>query len=169
MGFYKRKYCKLSQISKGIGQFWQDDRGFTLLEMIVVLFTVSIILMLPTISIKKSPEQMEAELFIHRIASEVLKAQNQCIMYGQQMEIYIPAQGNYVRISLNSKRRYIYAPKGVTVKTNRDNPTKTFQAYSGHVTNINRINFVTPWGKYSLRIQLGGGRYNLYKDEVRLP
>lgn len=140
------------------------DDGFTLLEMVIVLFVVSIILTLPTINLKHNPEKMEAEFYIHRVGSEIIKAQNRCIMYDQSLTVEPTFNKRFVCIQSGGVKTYLKTPPQVKVTTNKENHRKIFERRSGKVTNIHPLNFSTPWGKYSLLIQLGSGRYRIAKE-----
>lgn len=140
-----------------------DDSGFTLLEMIIVLFVVSMILMIPTIQMKQSPEKVETELYVQRLASEILRAHNQCVLFNRLFTIDTPSNGRYLAIGLDGRKKYIRAPAHVTITTDRGHSRKIFDRGSGHVTNIRPINIRTSGATYSLRIQLGSGRYTIVK------
>lgn len=138
----------------------KSERGFTFVEMLIVLF---IVMCLSAIVVKyslKAAETRELELFFTQIQLDI-----------QYIQTYSMHHGEYISMKFeNSSKRYIIKkdiftelferpfPKGVEVIPSSSSIYTIIYNYNGNVMTPGTVYFKTPQGTKKVVITLGRGR-----------
>lgn len=151
---------------KRVDNFLRDDSGFTLLEMIIVLMMISILMSFPVLLAPIQPKSLIVESYIHDIGTEVLRAQNEALLYDKYIVLEVKTGQNLIIFKGEQENKIYRAPDELRLSYNkfRSNGSWQIKKGTGSISNINRISFLTDWGRYELYFSLVGGRY-----EIRYP
>ena len=145
-----------------------DEKGFTLLETILVLMITSSLLLFPVLLIENVTESVQIDLFFRELTSKITNMQSYAILHDQTTDIQFNPEENTIKfriVDANVQNDILnetwelddtyYCLKGKTTKT------FGFKRGTGNITKSNRISFHTTQGEYELIYLMGSGRFEI--------
>lgn len=151
----------------------QKEAGFTLIETLVTIIVVSLLLLLPVLSIKNITEDIQVNLFFRELTSNITMMQNHAILTGEQMKVeFIPREN---LICFNSKAggndsahplyREMHLQEGLYEFVGDEYAQVFFYEYTGTISTRNGWTKLidTPKGRYKVVFWLGSGRFEIQK------
>ena len=143
-----------------------NERGFTLLESIVVLFIVVLALWLPSIRTREIHHALEEEWFFNELDSRLQTMQTLAIVSGNRSIVTIYPTGKLISYQNSSQEmgspllRTMHLPKNIHFFAGN---VQSYH-YSGTTGNVSApltIRFLANNKRRDLTIQLGSGRHLL--------
>lgn len=147
----------------------QKNRGFTLIEMLIVLGIMSFLLLLTPLISAVDTEEIAFRFFLEDFLSQLENAQNYAVVTGKGVKIsavevrkgkseitFLTETGSTAFID-----RKLEAPEGVSLAQNKDFWIKRDSGY----TTVNSFIFLNGQYRTSVKIQLGSGRYHIEKTK----
>ncbi|SDH49992.1 competence protein ComGD [Alteribacillus persepolensis] len=140
------------------------NKGYTLIEMLVVLLIVTVAISIPLLSFQSYSDQREIDYFLDTLAEDLQYAQQYA--YARQKYVYVTTTENhyYIRDThLNVdplKQRKI--PKGITFEGTLALHDVAYNA-NGNIRKPGTVLINTPKANYKLVFQLGKGRFYIEK------
>ncbi|MFD2446043.1 competence type IV pilus minor pilin ComGD [Bacillus sp. CGMCC 1.16607] len=142
------------------------DKGFTLIETLIVLSIVAIISLGSFVLIKPQKELIANHLFLTQFQSDLYVAQQYAIAHQIEVTVKIIPERNYYYIHERYDAKYIVERYYL--------PTITFGPGSlpfmfkflpdGNVSHFGSLNFKIGSKSYKLTIQLGKGRFYIVES-----
>lgn len=136
------------------------NKGFTLLESLVVLVIVSIFLLVPTLSIGSLQKQTEEALFFARFERYIAATQQAAIARQTQTRmLYYDTYFRFVGYAYNSGQIDLAIPESIQCK---ERPKSVvFSAISGNYSDLRLVHFVLPEKQMEIKyqFQMGSGKY----------
>lgn len=153
-----------------------SEAGFTLIEMMLTLFVVSLLLFMPVLSIEKITESIQIDLFFRELSSNITLMQNHAILTGEKMVIEFSPKNNLIRFSNDSViedtihplYREMHLKEGVCAFTGNGYGKVVFYGNTGNISASNAwsTHFQTSKGIYKLVFWLGSGRFEIQKIQI---
>lgn len=151
---------------KNAGQFVWREKGFTLIESLIVLSTISILLSFTFVNFSPIMERKVMPQFFDQLANDVLFAQQYAISTKQSVTIvFSPEHNMYIVQSPNENKILIQRKykKDIQINT-RINGAILRYNQSGNLTNPGRYGIsYKAKENYSIIFQLGYGRFYVEK------
>lgn len=146
-----------------------NESGFVLLELVVVLVIVSLMLIIPTLSIDKMIEKTQVDTFFQELTSNITLMQNHTILNNEETEVrfYKGSTGDIIDFKVKG-----YTNHPLNREMVIDNKFYTFNASftsfgfkkeTGNITKTGHVSFDTSQGRYYLYYWLGRGRFEIRK------
>lgn len=144
----------------------KDERGVTLIEMLVVLAIVTLTLRLPVIQVGQMQKSVQEEWFFNELDSRFQTMQMLAIVSGSPSTIAtLPNHrqfqfNNYSVSAEHPLNQYMILPEHVSfIGTNSQG--FYFKGHTGNVSSAMTIRLLVNERRRDLTIQLGSGRYLL--------
>lgn len=140
-----------------------NKKGFTLLEMILVLSIVSLVMMtLRLIPAKDWQASMEARLYFEQLRAELEQAQQLALTTGYQTVIYFDPSRNCVWLRPSSpyvENTQLFTPEPWQLMT----PLRLNYLPTGRVGTFSQVNYrnIQTGEVLSITYQLGAGRFEV--------
>lgn len=142
---------------------FETNRGYTLLESLLVLLVVSFLILLPVLKGQALQEKNEESLFFKSFERSLVRSQTAAILHYQICRVQAQVGQEVIDLSLVDGRgikirEILQVPKSVTILTNT---TVTFKAGSGNIQKIVSFKFQRKWHNQLIHYQfyLGSGRF----------
>ncbi|WP_423188789.1 competence type IV pilus minor pilin ComGD [Alkalibacterium sp. f15] len=142
----------------------KQDKGFTLIEVLLVLSLVSLLATFPVLHFAQIKKETETQLFFESLRSSITLIQSEAIVNNHWTMMEVRPTNRLIRFRVtgagNSKHpsnHILYLPESISVVgIMRD---YSFSSGSGNLGNINVIHFNTIHGRVSVSFQMGSGRF----------
>lgn len=150
-----------------ISKVSNEEGFFTLIEGIIVLIIVAIIIGLPSVKLSKLNTQIDSDIFINQLASEITLLQQNAILNGEMTVLEVEPSQNQFRLSVMQNK---HSSLNKTMKVPKDMKLYggykrfSFRPYSGNITQVDRIRLSNASKTYEIVFQIGSGRF--YVREV---
>lgn len=140
-----------------------NAKGYTLLELIIVIMMLSIIILIVVPSFTSISEAHEVEHFLEQLQNDLYFAQATALSRGKPVMLdFQPSRSRYqVRMSNQAILSRDY-PTHFTVEKGSMDTRVEFNA-NGNIRFIGTMFIETQRGKYKLTFQLGKGRFDVTK------
>lgn len=145
-----------------------EEKGFTLLETLLVLMITSSLLLFSVLSIKNVTETIQIDLFFRELTSKITNMQTHAILHDQTTDIQFYPQNNVIKfrvVDANAQNEFLketweldnpyYRLSGTSIKE------FAFKKGSGNITKSDRIYIHTTKGEYELVYLMGSGRFEI--------
>lgn len=141
-----------------------SEKGFTLIEIVVVSFVAMIILSFPVLSFKRVQEQAEIDLFLEQLVSSLTLIQNQAILNNDWTEVEISPEYRRFRFRVIGDRNHrvnhtLELPESVSLTGGIKR--KRFLSGSGNLGDYSPIHLYTANGRYEIDYKFGSGRFEI--------
>ncbi|OJF94302.1 competence type IV pilus minor pilin ComGD [Alkalibacterium sp. 20] len=142
----------------------KQDKGFTLIEVLLVLSLVSLLATFPVVHFTQIKKETETQLFFESLRSSITLIQSEAIVNHHWTKMEVRPTNRLIRFRVtgadNTKHpanHILYLPESISlVGTTKD---YSFSSGSGNLGNINVIYFNTIHGRVSVSFQMGSGRF----------
>lgn len=139
-----------------------DNKGFTLIESLLVLFILSLLLLIPPTVASSYKNRIQEELFLYEVRNQISFMQNYAVVTGELTSFRTFPENDLISFRPNYDyqhpyRQNVYAPETVSI----EKPGKEikFNRKSGYNNRPKRIVFNFEKEKVELVFQMGGGKY----------
>ncbi|WP_190279503.1 competence type IV pilus minor pilin ComGD [Ornithinibacillus gellani] len=133
-----------------------NEKGFTLIEMLLVLVIWSIIVLLGAPLVSSIIEQQEEKHFFNQLESDILYVQNMTIGTGEYMRMHMHETKYDIIDRESGKRITRQLPDGWKIQV-RVSPVISFSSF-GVIKNPGSFTITTKNKKYSVVFRFGKGR-----------
>lgn len=151
----------------------EREAGFTLIETLITLLIVSLLMLMPVLSIDKMTESIQIDLFFRELTSNITLMQNHAILTGEQMVIEFIPKSNVIRFKsdavLNENDHPLYREmhlqEGLYEFSSDWYGQVVFYGNTGNISSRGgwTTYFETSKGLYKLVFWLGSGRFEIQK------
>lgn len=151
----------------------QNEAGFTLIETLLTLLVVSLLMLLPVLSIEKISKNIQIDLFLRELTSNITLMQNHAILTGEQMVIEFIPRDNLIRFKKDSGNsgtthalyREMHLQEGLYEFSGDGYGQVAFCGYTGNISARQgwTTHIQTSKGIYKLVFWLGSGRFEIQK------
>lgn len=152
----------------------KQEAGFTLVETVLMLLVISLITVIPVLSVDKMIESAEIELFFQELSSNITLMQNHAILNNEATKVHFIQQNDREFIDFQvvqktnhplNKRMLVDSPyyhfRG---KGSKD---FYFSKGTGNISGSSSFSFWTTKGDYRFTYWLGSGRFEIKKISSR--
>lgn len=149
----------------------ENEDGFTLLEILLVLMIVSMLVLFPVIKMKDTIETIQIDLFFRELTAKITQYQTHAMLSGQDVEIRFMPITQEIYFSRREEgtvtllEEEIWKLDSLYYEITKG-PAKRigFKEYTGNITNAGFIPFKTVEGRYRLYHQMGSGRFDIREE-----
>lgn len=151
----------------------QKEAGFTLIETLITLLIVSLLMLMPVLSIEKITESIQIDLFFRELSSNITLMQNHAILTGEKMVIEFVPRDNLIRFKEDTGNlgtthplyREMILQEGLYELNGNYYGQVAFFEYTGNISSKNgwTTHIKTSKGLYKLVFWLGSGRFEIQK------
>lgn len=138
--------------------------GYTLIELLLVLFVVTSFVLLPTLAIDSWQTKLNRNLFYDRVEKNILHTQQLAITTMKSSKIQTYRKEQIIEFDVAgepSSRKTLKLPSGVSLKMN--NCTIRFNGVTGNMGSFNSGNKLVfqdqELGQVTYQFQMGSGRF----------
>lgn len=142
----------------------KQDKGFTLIEVLLVLSLVSMLAMFPVMQFTQMRKETETQIFFESLRSGITLIQSEAIMNHQWTNMEIQPANRLIRFRVTGAgneghpaNHILYLPESMSLVGGFKE--YLFSSGSGNLGNINEINFNTIHGRVTVSFQMGSGRF----------
>ncbi len=145
----------------------KNESGFVLIELTVVLLIVSIMILIPTLSIDKMIESTQVDSFFQELSANVTLMQNHAILNDEatQVQFYKGSKGDVIDFKVIGSSEHPLNRKMVLDSEHYSLSTSLadfrFLKGTGNISKSGTVNFNTSKGSYSFTYWLGSGRFEI--------
>ena len=143
-----------------------QDKGFTLIEVLLVLSVVSLLATVPVMQFTQLKKETETQLFFEQLRSSITLIQSEAILNHQwtSMEVYpsnrlILFEVEGAENTSHPANHVLHLPESISLLGK--SKVYSFSAGSGNLGNINELNFETIHGRKTLSFKMGSGRFEI--------
>lgn len=137
-----------------------NSRGYTLIEMMIVLFILTAVTGTTFVSYQTFSEQQQTDHFFEKLKKDLYFAQQSALIYHESVVILFDRIDHHYTIMTNNEpiveRKY---NKDMTV----DGALKVVFNENGNIKKAGTLNFQINGDLYALTFQLGKGRFSIEK------
>lgn len=152
----------------------QNEAGFTLIETLITVLVISLLMLMPVLSIKNITESIQVDLFFRELTSNITIMQNHAILTGEKMKIEFVPRDNLIRFngkadssdaSTHPLYREMHLQEGLYEFVGESYGQVFFYGHSGNISSRNGWTKLiqTSKGRYNLVFWLGSGRFEIQK------
>lgn len=138
----------------------RNNKGFTLVETIVVLFIISF---MGVIGVKLSTVMsvtLQSDLYSHAIKEKLLYAQHYAVVHGVDTTVSIDSEQRIVQSSITNDE-VIHIPQAIQTHSK----LYQFSEFTGHLKVYSHYHFETSYHQYVLKVQFGRGQ--IYVEKIK--
>lgn len=145
-----------------------NNKGFSLLESLLVLFILSLLLLIPPTVSSSYKNRIQEELFLYEVKKQISFMQNYAVVTGDLTSFRTFPEYDKINFRLTYDRQHpysrdVYLPE--TVSLEPPGRLYTFQRKTGYNTELERITFNFEKEKVEIVFQMGGGKYYVERSE----
>lgn len=152
----------------------QREEGFTLVETLVTLMIISILILLPLLSINRVIHLIETEIFFRELNSNVTMIQSHAILTGKNTAVEFVPKKNIIRFKVFDQSYPSGHPLNQEIKLEESNLEFYGSKYQsiyflGNTGNVSvtdnnwRVFFKNRDNLYEFVLKLGSGRFEVRK------
>lgn len=137
----------------------KNEKGFTLIEMLIVLFIIfTISFVSAKITIKMS-EKAIVDYFFHQLLLDIQMAQTMATEKQRNVIIHFSSNNNYqIHHNLEDVIAYREIPNIIQFNAEASDMITIRINHKGHIEKFGKVIFNTPFGKKTLMIYIAKGR-----------
>ncbi|GEK91357.1 competence type IV pilus minor pilin ComGD [Alkalibacterium kapii] len=143
---------------------FEQEEGFTLLEVLLTLVIVSVITAIPIMHFTQLKKETETQLFFESLRSGITLIQNEAVFNNQWTTMEVRPTNRLIRFRVTGRENenhpanhILDLPESISlIGTSKE---YMFSKKSGNLGNINKVNFNTIHGRVSVSFQMGSGRF----------
>lgn len=140
----------------------KNQKGFLLLESLLVLSIAASLLLIPQLITKRATAVIEGDLFKQNIESSVTATQNYAVLSGKMTKVELFRQNRKITFTVLEDKNHSFNhtlvfPESVSSLSNT--LEISFLGGSGNIKNLDSITFMINGEKEIFSFQLGSGRY----------
>ncbi|MFC6347242.1 competence type IV pilus minor pilin ComGD [Vagococcus carniphilus] len=146
-----------------------NNAGFTLIESLLVLLTITIFLAVPLISLKHWKEKIKVEMFLNQVERRIQQTHQSAIIEQHGTKISQSADSNFLKFEYYHHdvlyREFLYVEEPLNLRTIK---TIEFLPGSGNIKEIEGIKIEDSLNKRNIiyTFQLGSGKV-IRRDEKK--
>lgn len=142
-----------------------NEQGYTLIEMLIVLFIVISVTAIVLISFQKLQEHKQTEYFLEQFEKDLYFAQGYALSHHKTTDIHFyPDENRYtVGPSTGSILLTRYYDKDIVVDARVFGNVFQYK-FNGNVPKFGKIKIKSPAAEYQLTFQIGKGRFQIEKQ-----
>ena len=144
------------------------EDGFTLIELVFILMIISILLLFPVLSVQRTIESTQVDLFFRDLTSKITQIQSHAILYDQTTNVQFYPQNNAIRFRVVDANVQEDVLRDIWIidspyyeLSGTSNKEFTFKKGSGNISRSDRIYINTTKGNYELVFLMGSGRFEI--------
>ncbi|WP_449536962.1 competence type IV pilus minor pilin ComGD [Ferdinandcohnia sp. Marseille-Q9671] len=148
---------------KALGQV--DEKGFTLIEALLVLSVVIIISSISLLQLRPLHESKKIDHFLEQLQNDIFYAQQYAISHSETTQLYFNASQSYYRVNTGISNEVVLFRKidtSITVQYTTLGTTLVFTK-SGNIQRAGEIRFRSKGDTYKVTFQIGKGRFYVQK------
>lgn len=138
-----------------------DSRGYTLLEMLLVLFILTIISSIVLQFSNEFAEKQKVESFIQQVQFDIQTIQALTIEQGRVITIEFNDKQSYYAYYDRSGQRIIDRPYPANIEFSPFSTVKLIRIFNGEINDFGKLKFITPLGEKQIIINIHKGRMKL--------
>lgn len=140
----------------------RDQRGFLLLESMLVLSIAASLLLIPQLMTKNATAAIEGDLFKQNLESSVTAAQNYAVVSGKMTKVELFRDNRNITFTILEDKNHLFNhalifPDSVSSLTTTR--VISFLGGSGNIKDLDSITFKINGEIVKFKFQLGSGRY----------
>jgi competence protein ComGD len=140
----------------------QNEKGFTLVEMLVVLSITMILLLFPFMQIRKIEDEQKLKLFLQQFQSDLFLAQQNAIINQETTHVYIN-NGRYELRALLTSPSFIIRQYDPKIRFTFLTMYTIDFGIDGNITKSGKIEVEYKNIRYFITFHLGIGRFSYEK------
>ncbi|KRG15627.1 competence type IV pilus minor pilin ComGD [Lederbergia galactosidilytica] len=143
-------------------RYCRSNKGFTLLEMLIVLSVLSIVLLFSIFTYQSFSETMQRRLFITQLEADLYYAHAHAINRKVRVQIqFSPSNRQYVVVNTGTKETLLQRKFPSTIYIQKSNLTSFTINENGNISNFGTINFQQNQHTIKLTFYIGKGRFSI--------
>jgi competence protein ComGD len=141
----------------------REEKGYTLVEMLLVLFMTGILLTWVVFSVNPTKVSTDEKVFVSQLQSDLAYVQSYAFRYQIPVRLtFYPENGSYIAKNvLNETLFNRKLQEGFEIKSSTLYDITFYP--NGNTNRFGSINFARGGTKYQLTFQIGQGRYYVQK------
>lgn len=151
----------------------KKEAGFTLIETLLTVFIISLLMLMPVLSLKNITESIQVDLFFKELTSNITLVQNHSMLTGEAMRIEFIPRDNLIRFNSRDRGndsthplyREMHLEGGLYELIGNEYGEVIFYGDTGNISARNGWTRLvqTAKGRYNLVFWLGSGRFEIQK------
>lgn len=143
-----------------ISKYLHSNKGFTIIEMLVVLAVLSAVLFLGIFTFQPIKVWMQKKLFISQLQSDLYHAHSYAINRKERIVLTFPRDNTYYSAVDQSSSVIFIRELSEPIKIAGDGTLTRFHITpDGTISNFGKVNFLLNKEKIELTVYIGRGRF----------